>query len=77
MADPRSTTMTLAELNHLADRLYSRDVSELSTVTTEQSRDLRIASQALRVLLHEIDRVAAVANDLGHTLTNLRISVEG
>ncbi len=60
----------------LADRLYSRGISEFSTHTTEQSRDLRIASQALRVLLNEIDKVAAIAGDVAHQLRNLRVTVE-
>jgi hypothetical protein len=39
-------------------------------------RDVRIASQALRVLLNEIDKVAAIAGDVAHQLRNLRVTVE-
>jgi hypothetical protein len=60
---------------NFADRLYSRGVSELNTYTTEQSRDLRVASRALRALLSEIDRVAAVTGDVAHSLHNLKINL--
>jgi ABC-type metal ion transport system substrate-binding protein len=51
-------------------------VSKLSADTTEQSRDLKIASQAIRILLNKIDKVAATANDVADNLAHLRISVE-
>jgi hypothetical protein len=70
-------SLTSVELQSLADRLFARGVSHLSADTTEQSRDLKVASQAIRVLLTEIDRVASVAYDVAHSLTHLRVIVEG
>jgi hypothetical protein len=76
MAGSKSITLNPSELQSLADRLYSRGISEFSTHTTERSRDLRIASQALRVLLNEIDKVDAIAGDVAHQLRNLGVTVE-
>jgi hypothetical protein len=77
MADPSHTTLSSSELGALADRLYSRGISKIGEFTVEQSRDLRIASRAIRELLSQIDRAASISGDLAHTLHNLRISVEG
>jgi hypothetical protein len=73
MADSKTTTLTSSELGALADRLFARGVSQLSTDRTEQSRDLRIA---IRELLNQVDRAAGITGDLAHSLHNLRISVE-
>jgi uncharacterized protein YifE (UPF0438 family) len=51
MADPSHTTLSSSELGALTDRLYSRGISKIGEFTVEQSRDLRIASQAIRELL--------------------------
>jgi hypothetical protein len=77
MAASNAITLTTTELQVLADRLFSRGVSQLSADTTEQSRDFRIASRAIRSLLHEVDRVASITGDVAHSLHNLRISVDG
>jgi hypothetical protein len=77
MADPSLITLTTSELGALADRLFARGVSRLAADTTEQSRDLRIASRALRALLSEVDRVAGITGDVAHSLHNLKIAVEG
>ena len=77
MADSKSITLNPTELQTLADRLYSRGVSKLLDDSPSMQTDLRIASQAIRVLLNEIDKVAAVANDVAHQLKNLRVAVEG
>jgi len=77
MADSKSITLNPTELQTLADRPYSRGVSKLLDDSPSMQTDLRIASQAIRVLLNEIDKVAAVANDVAHQLKNLRVAVEG
>lgn len=74
-ADSKSIILTITETQ--ADRLFGRGVSKVSTDTPEQSRDLRIASQALRTLLHEVDRVASVAGDVARQLRELRVSGAG
>ena len=52
----------------LADRLYSRGVSRLLDDSPSMQTDLRIVSQAIRVLLNEMDKVAAIAGDVAHQL---------
>jgi hypothetical protein len=76
MAEPNAITLTTSELQTLADRLYSRGVSKLLDDSPSMQADLRIASSAIRVLLSEVDRVAAVAGDIERTLRNLKIAVE-
>src|SRR5258706_15320259 len=62
MADSKPSLEMPRENKWSASVCMSPEVSMmLSTESHEQSRDLRIASQALRVLLSEFDRVAAVA----------------
>jgi hypothetical protein len=48
MADSKSITLNPFELSALADRLFSRRISDFSTATTKQSRDLRLASPFAR-----------------------------
>lgn len=76
-------TLTPDDLQSLADRLYSRGVSKLLDDMPSVQADMRHASRAIRVLLTEIDKVAAVANSvttplnsMAHSLANLRITVE-
>ena len=69
--------LTSAELGALADRLFARGVSKLGISTEDQSRDLRVASRALRALLSEVDRAASISGDFAHSLHNLKVSVEG
>jgi len=70
-------TLSVPEAQALADRLYSRSVSTLSTASDQERRDLQLASRALRTLLHEVDRVAAQCDDTARLLRNLTITVEG
>jgi len=76
MPDSKTTTLTSSELGALADRLFARGASAFDTYTEQQSRDLRVASRAIRALLSEVDKAASITGDLAHTLHNLRISVE-
>ena len=55
---PVITTLTHAEVLALADRLYSRAISTLSTSGPVERRDLVTASRALRRLLSAYERVA-------------------
>jgi hypothetical protein len=57
-------------------RAFPFGTSKLSADTAEQSL-LRIASQALRALLREVDRTASIAGDLARALRELRINVAG
>jgi len=78
MADsPNTTSLTTSELGALADRIFARSISRLAIDTPEQARDLRVASRAIRALLHEVDKAASITGDLAHTLHNLRITVDG
>lgn len=60
-------TLNAEEISCLADRLYSRSVSTLSTVGPNDRRDLVTASRALRRLL------AAYERDAGHQLVCLML----
>jgi hypothetical protein len=74
---PETVTLSAGEVQSLADRLFSRGVSTLSTASDQERRDLQLASRALRKLLHEIDRVAAQCDDTPRLLRNLQIDVGG
>jgi hypothetical protein len=49
----RTISVTAREALSLADRLFSRAVSILSTDTARQRGDLKLASRLLRLLLRE------------------------
>jgi hypothetical protein len=55
MADPNLITLTQPEMRALAERLFSRGISKMSTDTPEQARDLRLAARVIWVLCLEID----------------------
>jgi len=69
--------LTAGEAIYLADRLYSRSLSELFVASPEVRRDLCMASRVIRALLSRVDRLAARCEDDAHTLRNLKIDVEG
>lgn len=48
---PHISTLTRTEIEYLADRLYGRGTSALSTSTTAERADLVLASRVLRRLL--------------------------
>jgi hypothetical protein len=50
------TTLTADELQSLADRLFSRATSALSTYSSREQKDLLLASRALRELLRLYER---------------------
>jgi hypothetical protein len=77
MAESKPTTMTANEVQSLADRLFSRGVSKLLDDSPSMQADLRTASRVIRSLLSEIDKVAAIANDVAHNLAHLRVTVDG
>jgi hypothetical protein len=76
MADRNSITLNPPDLQNLADRLLSRGISKLPTDTTEQSRDLRVASRVIRRSIHELDAAADSTADLSKRLRLLSVSVE-
>lgn len=53
---PTVTTLTRTEIEYLADRLYARGVSVLTTSTPVEQDDLVLASRALRRLLAAYER---------------------
>jgi hypothetical protein len=54
--DAPMTTLTRDQVEALADRLYSRSVSALSTVGPTDRQDLVLASRALRRFLSAYER---------------------
>lgn len=65
--DHKVWTLTRADIDALSDRLYSRAVSNLSTVGPNDRRDLINASRALRRLL------AAYERGTGHQLSAIML----
>jgi hypothetical protein len=59
--------------SHLADRLFSRSMSNMFVASPEFCRDLCLTSRAIRSLLHEYDRVASRLEDESHRVRSLRI----
>jgi hypothetical protein len=60
-------TLTRDQLGYLSDRLYSRGVSNLNTVTPADRRDLINASRVITRLLQSYERAS------GHTLSALML----
>jgi hypothetical protein len=52
------------------------DTSESERIVFQNSPATCVAPQALRTLLHEVNRVASVAGDLFRVLRELRVSVD-
>jgi len=50
MAESKSITITIREIQALADRLLSRGLSQLSNTGPELRRDLRLAAKVIRAL---------------------------
>jgi len=50
-------SLTVAEAQALADRLFSRSQSALFVASPEVRRDLCMASRAIRSMLHEVHRM--------------------
>ncbi|MBO0752439.1 MAG: hypothetical protein J2P53_10020 [Bradyrhizobiaceae bacterium] len=76
LAPSRPETLTAKQVEHLADRLFSRGSSVLMKDTPGLAGDLRTASRLLRKLLREIDGLAATAGDSTRTLAKFSIEVE-
>ena len=74
---PSVKTLTVAEAQALADRLFSRSQSSLFVASPEVRRDLCIASRAIRSMFHEVDRMAAYCDDGAHRLRAFTIDVGG
>lgn len=55
---PVVTTLTREEIECIADRLYARGVSTLSTASPRERDDLIVASRALRRLLSAYERAS-------------------
>jgi hypothetical protein len=70
------TVFKLAEIENLADRLYSRGISKMFDDSPSLQQDLRTASRIIRAMLGKIDAVAAKANETAALLANLRLEVE-
>jgi hypothetical protein len=52
------TTLTADEIQHLADRLFSRGISIISAYSRGEQKDLILASRAMRELLRRYERSA-------------------
>jgi hypothetical protein len=50
------TTLTVEEIRYLADRLFSRGISTISTYSRREQQDLVIASRVMRELLRRYER---------------------
>jgi hypothetical protein len=55
---PDISTLTRAEIEYLADRLYGRGVSTITTTSAAEREDLITASRALRRLLSVYERAS-------------------
>ena len=73
----RLQALTARNIEHLADRLFSRGTSILANEAPTFAGDLRTASRVMRKLLCEVDRLAAIAGDRSRTIPNLTVTVEG
>jgi hypothetical protein len=58
-------SIRVSEARYLADRLFSRAISTLSTETPRQRCDLKLASRLLRVLLREYSAREVIEVDAG------------
>lgn len=63
ITDDECWMLTRDQLSWLSDRLYSRSLSTLDTITPAERRDLLNASRAITRLLQSYERAA------GHSLT--------
>ncbi len=54
MADPNLISLTKSEIRALAERLFNRGISKISTDTPEQARELRLAARVMWVLCLEV-----------------------
>ena len=66
-------SLTVAEAQALADRLFSRSQSALFVASPEVRRDLCMASRAIRSMLHEVDRLASRCEDESHLLRSFQV----
>jgi hypothetical protein len=72
MAESKSTEnqkrviMTTDEVHSLADRLFSRGITKLTSETAEQQRDLRTASRAIRTLLRHFSSSDTIVIENGN-----------
>ena len=69
-------TLTVAEVQHLADRLFSRGVSKLLDDMPSTQADMRAASQVIRALLNRVDRAAAMCGDTQSLLNKLTLEID-
>ena len=60
-----TASIRVCEARFLADRLFSRAVSTLSTDSTRQRGDLKLASRLLRVLLRDYSAREVIEVDAG------------
>jgi hypothetical protein len=67
--------LSVAEAQALADRLFSRSQSSLFVASPDVRRDLRVASRAIRSLVHEIDRLADRGADEAHRLHVFQVDI--
>lgn len=65
---PNITSLTRTEIEFLADRLFARGISSLSTSTSIEREDMILASRILRRLLSAYER------GTGHQLHTLLIN---
>ncbi len=69
-------TLTVAEVQHLADRLFSRGVSKLLDDMPSTQTDMRAASRVIRALLNRVDRAAAMCGDAQSLLSKLTLEID-
>jgi hypothetical protein len=71
------TRLTVAEVQQLADRLFSRGVSRLMNDQPSVQSDMRAASRVIRALLNRVDRAAAMCGDAQSLLCKLVLEIDG